>query len=90
MQEKITKYYNNLAKDYDKIRFANTYGKYIHSQEEKILQRYLNQNKIQFNLDLASDTGRFLKYAKFGADISENMIHISQEKHPEKILKIAK
>ena len=86
----ITKYYNNLAKDYDNNRFANTYGKYIHTQEDKILQYYLKENNTKFNLDIACGTGRFLKYADFGADISSEMIKISQNKYPDKTLKVAK
>ena len=38
--ENIHSYYQELAKDYDSDRFANTYGSYIHQQEEKFLLKY--------------------------------------------------
>ena len=89
MREEITKYYNDLAKDYDADRFSNSYGQYVHGQEDRIIGRYLDEKEAEFNLDLACGTGRFLKYADFGADISKEMTEISKKeisskKHFEK------
>ena len=63
VQQDITCYYDQLAKEYDSDRFANSYGKYIHAQESKVLDRYLNKSETDYNLDLATGTGRFLEYA---------------------------
>ncbi len=84
MKNEITKYYNQLANKYDEDRFSNSYGKYVHSQEKKILERYILTNLNQDNLDLGCGTGRFLEYANFGRDISSEMIKVSQRKYPNK------
>jgi len=89
LKSEILTYYNTLAKDYDQDRFNNTYGKYIHTQESKILKKYLDPNYIETTLDLACGTGRFLDYAKYGSDISEEMIKIGRKKFPDRILEIA-
>ena len=88
MKEEIKKYYDDLAKDYDADRFANSYGRYIHQQESKILERYLDASNTVGNLDLACGTGRFLEYADYGIDISPEMVKISAAKYPSKKLSI--
>lgn len=84
MKQEITQYYNDLATDYDKNRFANSYGKYIHLQETQILDKYITLNDISKNLDIACGTGRFLNYADYGIDISSEMVGVSQKKFPNK------
>lgn len=84
MKDKITKYYNDLARNYDKNRFSNSYGKYINIQENKILKKYLTIENISKNLDIACGTGRFLNYADYGIDISSEMVAISNNKFPNK------
>lgn len=88
MKEDIKTYYNNLASEYDQLRFSNSYGKYIHAQEERILSKYINTDKNHNNLDLACGTGRFLKYANHGIDISEEMIKQAKINFPDKELSI--
>ncbi len=88
MKEEITQYYNDLAKDYDNNRFSNTYGQYIHKQEDEILIRYLGKKNTEFNLDIACGTGRFLKYTDYGIDISKEMVKISRKKFPKKRISI--
>lgn len=88
VNEEITKYYNNLAKDYDAVRFSNSYGQYIHRQEDEIIVKYLEEKETDFNLDLACGTGRFLKYADYGIDISKEMVEISKKKYPQKKISI--
>ncbi len=83
-KEEILEYYDKLAKDYDRDRFENTYGAYIHSQEEQILCKYLNLDEVEANLDLACGTGRFLAFADHGADISKEMISVAKAKFPSK------
>ncbi len=84
MKPEITKYYNELALNYDKNRFGNSYGNYIDIQENNILNKHLKKDDISRNLDIACGTGRFLKYADYGIDISEEMVSISKNKFPEK------
>ena len=84
VKEEINQYYNELAKDYDSSRFSNSYGKYINSQENIILNKHLDQEKVSLNLDVACGTGRFLKYADYGLDISTEMVEISKNKFPTK------
>lgn len=88
MKEEITKYYNDLAKDYDADRFSNSYGQYIHRQEDEIIIKYLDEKETGHNLDLACGSGRFLKYADYGIDISREMVEISKKKYPQKKISI--
>lgn len=86
MKTEIITYYDNLAKNYDSDRFSNSYGKYIHQQELRILKNYLSKHDTNSNLDLACGTGRFLDFAQHGIDISQNMIEVSRKKFPHKTI----
>lgn len=86
MINEILNYYNDLANTYDSNRFENTYGKFIHYQESFFLINHLNNNSFK-TLDLGCGTGRFLNFANYGVDLSENMLEISKKKYPDKILK---
>lgn len=79
----IVHYYNDLAKTYDQDRFDNSYGKFIDSQERKILNKLLINQDEQI-LDLACGTGRLLNYASIGVDASAEMIAVAKRKFPEK------
>jgi ubiquinone/menaquinone biosynthesis C-methylase UbiE len=82
----IHTYYNELASTYDEDRFGNTYGKYIHHQETQFLKKFIRKNGNI--LDLGCGTGRHLKFATHGVDLSENMIKVSGKKFPDKMLKV--
>lgn len=84
----IIKYYNDLASDYDEDRFNNTYGKFIDTQERKILNKLLT-NKNEVILDLACGSGRLLNYANFGADASVEMVKIAKRKFPDKEIEVS-
>ncbi|WP_299242293.1 class I SAM-dependent methyltransferase [uncultured Aquimarina sp.] len=84
MKAEINQYYNEIAENYDSSRFSNSYGKYINNQENRILKKYLDQEDVSLNLDVACGTGRFLKYADHGVDISSEMIRISKNRFPSK------
>jgi ubiquinone/menaquinone biosynthesis C-methylase UbiE len=79
-------YYEDLASEYDRLRFNNSYGHYIDSQEREILNRWLVSSQNQSVLDLACGTGRFLSLATAGLDLSARMIEIAKIKHPDKTL----
>ena len=81
--DEIIAYYDDLAKKYDQDRFGNTYGKFIDSQERKILDQILT-NKSELVVDLACGAGRFLNYASIGVDASLQMIEIAKSKFPQK------
>ena len=84
MKEEINQYYDKIAKDYDTSRFSNSYGKYINNQEDRIIRKYLNEENVSLNLDLACGTGRFLDYADYGLDISSEMIKIAKDRFSNK------
>jgi len=89
LKKEITTYYDQLANNYDTDRFANSYGKYINKQENKIVRKYLSPNHIKNNLDIACGTGRFLLFADFGVDISKKMVTFSKAKFSKKNIQIA-
>ena len=84
--EEIHQYYNKIAKIYDEDRFENSYGKYIHHQEKAFLTKNLKGESV---LSLACGTGRFMEFAHFGVDLSEEMILVAQEKYPTKNFQVA-
>jgi ubiquinone/menaquinone biosynthesis C-methylase UbiE len=77
-------YYEELAPDYDHLRFKNSYGRYIDNQEREILTRWLGSSQSQSILDLACGTGRFLSFATAGLDLSSRMIEVAKAKYPDK------
>ena len=79
----IISYYNDIAKIYDEDRFNNSYGKFVDTQERKILNKLLT-NKNDIVLDLACGSGRLLDYANLGVDASVEMVKIAKEKFPDK------
>ena len=83
MKSQIQSYYDQLASTYDADRFGNSYGRYIHKQESAVLSKYLDRSSSKQNLDVACGTGRFLHYAGYGVDISEQMIREAKAKHPD-------
>jgi ubiquinone/menaquinone biosynthesis C-methylase UbiE len=82
----IHSYYNHLAPAYDADRFGNTYGRYIHRQENRFLQKNIRPGENI--LDLGCGTGRHLDFATHGIDLSENMIAEARKKFPGKILQV--
>lgn len=81
-----TKYYNEIAEQYDRSRFDNTYGQYIDAQERRFLNSLLENKDSNHILDLGCGTGRLLEYANVGIDPSEEMINIAKRKYPNKDL----
>ncbi len=84
MKNQIKVYYTDLANNYDDDRFNNTYGRFINSQEKKILNKILKINNKNNVLDIGCGTGRFLDFANFGVDINEAMVKIARQKYPNK------
>ncbi|AGC77385.1 3-demethylubiquinone-9 3-methyltransferase [Nonlabens dokdonensis DSW-6] len=82
-------YYDTIAKDYDKSRFANSYGDFIHRQEITFFDTFIGKEELENHLDLGCGTGRFLDYANHGIDPSDKMLAVAKEKHPEKELQVA-
>ncbi len=90
MKEKnpIQDYYNQLANEYDEDRFNNTYGQYIHTQEQQILKHKLSGIAKDSILDMGCGTGRFLEFAHHGVDFSEGMLQEAKSKFPNHHLKV--
>ncbi len=84
MNPTVKTYYDQLAPNYDESRFANSYGRYLHSQETNILDQFLGPPDGKAVLDLACGTGRFMDYCTVGADLSPEMVAIASAKHPTK------
>lgn len=80
--KQVYQYYNQLAKNYDSDRFENTYGSFLHRQEEKVLLRWLPGKGRTLNL--CCGTGRFMELADEGLDFSEEMIGVAKGKYPNK------
>jgi SAM-dependent methyltransferase len=78
----IQKYYDDLAAKYDTDRFENSYGTYLHNQEEQILKKLLKG--ASNTLSLCCGTGRFMELATTGLDFSANMINVAKQKYPGK------
>ena len=79
----ILNYYDKLAADYDADRFSNTYGKYIHRQEVKLLTKLLSAAGEKI-IDLGCGTGRLTSFATIGIDGSKEMLAIAQAKFNDK------
>lgn len=79
----IKAYYDQLAEDYEADRFHNSYGQYLQKQELAVLEKYLNSPATEPCLDLACGSGRYLKFATHGCDISPKMIAVAKAQHPD-------
>lgn len=78
----IQQYYDELAAAYDEDRFGNSYGQYLHAQEQGIMQAWLGGIAPEVTLDMGCGTGRFLQYAHYGVDLSGQMLVQAQHKFP--------
>lgn len=85
----IQSYYGVLAEEYDRNRFANSYGQFIDSREKQIVMDWISKADPKQTLDLGCGTGRFLEFAQFGVDVSEEMLKVAKAKFPDRILKLA-
>jgi SAM-dependent methyltransferase len=79
-EDTLRSYYDGIAVDYDSSRFNNSYGRYLESQERRILQRWLPAGDQAQVLDLACGSGRFLDFASLGLDASAKMLQVAQHK----------
>lgn len=85
--KEIGDYYEALAPVYDQDRFGNTYGQFIHQQEEKILQQLIGPlAEGELRLDLGCGTGRLLHFGTHGLDFSLAMVEEARKKYPAKVL----
>lgn len=83
MSDTIIEYYDNLAKDYDHDRFANSYGQFIDYQERRVLSKW--GVSPSGTVDLACGTGRLTDFAEIGVDASEGMLAEARKRHPLKL-----
>ena len=82
--DQVIEYYNKIAASYDDDRFNNSYGKFIDTQERKILDQLLPDRELSI-LDLACGSGRLLGYAKIGNDASTEMLEVAKQKFSDKV-----
>lgn len=87
--KEVGDYYETLAPEYDQDRFGNTYGQFIHQQEEIILKQLMGKsNTNELRLDLGCGTGRLLHFGTHGLDYSPAMVAEAQKKHPTKEIRV--
>lgn len=79
-------YYNQLADQYDQLRFANSYGRYIDSFERSLLNEWLKDVDKFATIDFGCGTGRLLDFAMIGIDGSAKMLHHAIRKFPDRTL----
>jgi ubiquinone/menaquinone biosynthesis C-methylase UbiE len=85
--ETIRDYYDRIAADYDRSRFANSYGAWLHAQETAFLNRHLPGDGAV--LSLGCGTGRFMERCTHGVDVSGEMLKAARAKFPGKIFVLA-
>lgn len=84
MAETVQSYYNRIGAEYDKDRFGNSYGSYIHKQECSFLDELIPENPSDHVLDMGCGTGRFMARASEGVDFSTGMLEEARKKFPDK------
>lgn len=88
--ESVVRCYDELAASYDADRFENSYGRYVHAQEERLLRQWLCSFRGGRVLSLACGTGRFLEFATHGIDASYEMTAMAKRKHPAKCILVGR
>lgn len=84
--KKVIEYYDTVAREYDSSRFGGSYGRYIDSQERRILKNWLSECADDSHIvEVACGTGRLSEWAYEGYDASETMLSIARKKFPEKL-----
>ena len=89
MQQDILDYYNHLAADYDEDRFAGSYGRFLHQQEDRLLRQWGFSSLDAPCLSIGCGTGRFMSYATHGTDLSPAMIEQARQQYPDKSFAVA-
>ena len=82
MNESVVSYYNQIAPEYDRDRFGNSYGQFIDYQEQRLLRSW--RVTPSGTVDLACGTGRLTHFAQMGIDASEEMLTRARKRHPGK------
>lgn len=83
MNKDIVDYYDSIAAEYDESRFNNSYGKFIDTQERRILDKLIAPASNGSRLEIACGTGRLTNYATHGLDASEEMMTFAEKRHPD-------
>lgn len=77
----VIAYYDELADDYDRDRFCNSYGRYVDALEREILREWLADTRPAECVDFGCGTGRLLDFAGTGVDGSVRMLQVAAQKH---------
>lgn len=88
MKEEVVKYYDSIADSYDESRFNNSYGRFIDSQERKIMDKLMKKDD-ECILELACGTGRLTNYATHALDASKEMMAHALKRHGDVFFKEA-
>jgi SAM-dependent methyltransferase len=84
MKNEVVDYYDEIAEEYDNSRFSNSYGKFIHQQEEKYLKNAIKSYSPKTIVSIGCGTGRFMELANIGVDYSSKMLEKAQQKFSDK------
>ena len=83
MNDQVVDYYDSIAESYDESRFGNSYGRFIDSQERRVLNRLIDRScASEQRLEMACGTGRLTGYATHALDASSKMMAHARKLHP--------
>lgn len=85
----VAEYYENIAATYDESRFNNSYGRFVDAEERRLLDRLIDVTMPTQRLEIACGTGRLTGYATHGLDVSENMMSLARQRHPQVEFRLA-
>lgn len=80
---KVVRYYDSIADEYDDSRFNNSYGQFIDAEERRILDQLIDVAHPAPRLDVACGTGRLTGYATHALDASKEMMAHARRRHPD-------
>lgn len=81
-KNEVVAYYDTIASEYDESRFNNSYGRFIDSEERRILDKIIDCSEGKQRLEIACGTGRLTNYATHGLDASNEMMAFARKRHP--------
>ncbi len=86
----VVRRYDAWSASYDADRFGTSYGRYVHTQEKRLLRKWLTPSPRGRVLSLACGTGRLMDFATHGLDASKEMAEVARKKHPAKTILVGR
>lgn len=79
----VVDYYDSIASSYDESRFNNSYGRFVDTQERRVMDKLIDLAHDAQRLEMACGTGRLTNYATHALDASSEMMEYARKRHPE-------